>query len=544
MSISYRPPQQRLLYNANIYTLNPALPRASQMLIRDGVIEAVGGSDANFAGLIMRDALRQDMGGAMIIPGLVDSHIHWSWVAQKLRQIDLSNVPSLADAVAQVDKQAAQTAAGSWITGVGWGQGQWAETNFAFPTASDLDAVTANKPTCLKARSGHASWVNSLALQLAEITDSTPDPAGGKIVRDAAGKATGILLETAMNLVDKHVPPIVGNELAALMEESQKLLWAVGLTGLHDYDGPAAMEAIQRLHRRGALGLRVVKNINDPFIDHAIALGLHWGFGDDWLRLGGLKIFADGALGSLTAAMLAPYEGHPNNHGIFITHDQPIDQMVWRASQAGFPSTIHAIGDAAVRQVLDAYAFVRQKEAENGIARTARRHRIEHVQHIGLADENRLASLDLIASMQPIHATADYQMADRYLGPVRARRSYNARAQIDHGARVAFGSDAPIEPYDPLRGIFAAITRRREDGSPNEEGWYPENRITLTEALLGYTQGAAYAAGMEGKLGQLTAGYLADLVVLDHNLYSLAAQDLLRAKVVATMTGGIWRYGP
>jgi predicted amidohydrolase YtcJ len=302
------------------------------------------------------------------------------------------------------------------------------------------------------------------------------------------------------------------------------------------------------LHADRRLGLRVLKNINKQFLDYALGFRVRWGFGDDWLRIGGLKLFADGALGSLTAAMIAPYTNdpmHPDNRGIVVTDKEEMAELVRIASRAGLPSTIHAIGDRAVHDVLDAYADVRHDEAEREIPRATRRHRIEHVQLIHPDDVGRLAALGVIASMQPIHATSDYQMADRYWGPSeRVHWSYNARAQLDAGAHVAFGSDSPVESFEPFKGIHAAVTRRRADGSPSSEGWQSDARLTLDEALRGYTQGPAYAAGMENRLGMLAPGYLADLIVLDRDLYAIPPDDLLNVQVIGTMSGGVWRHGP
>jgi predicted amidohydrolase YtcJ len=290
------------------------------------------------------------------------------------------------------------------------------------------------------------------------------------------------------------------------------------------------------------LALRVVKNINREWLPAALEVGLRWGFGDDWIRIGGLKIFADGALGPRTAYMIEPYEGEPDNFGIPTIDKEEMAELVSRASAAGLPSTIHAIGDRAVHDVLDVYESVRQDEIARGDSAHNRRHRIEHVQIIHPDDAHRLAQLDIIASMQPIHATSDSVMADRYWGD-RARWSYNARLQLDQGVKVAFGSDSPVEPFEPFKGIHAAATRQRLDGSPRPEGWYPAARLTVDEALRGFTLGPAYAAGMEQRLGKLAPGCLADLVVLDRDPYTISPTELLGVKVMATMVGGEWRFG-
>ncbi|MFO7322837.1 MAG: amidohydrolase family protein, partial [Chloroflexota bacterium] len=285
-----------------------------------------------------------------------------------------------------------------------------------------------------------------------------------------------------------------------------------------------------------------LKQITLDWFEAALQSGLRRGFGDDWIRIGGLKLFADGALGPRTAYMIAPYEGEPDNFGIVVTDKEEMAELVSRASAAGLPSTIHAIGDRAVHDVLDVYAAVRREEAARGETPDTRRHRIEHLQLIHPDDKTRLAELRLIASMQPIHATSDMEMSDRYWGE-RSRWAYNPRIQIDQGVVVAFGSDSPVDTFDPIAGIHAAVTRRRADGSPGPEGWYPEARLTVAEALHGYTIGPAYAAGMENRLGRLAPGYLADLVVLNADPFNTPPDELLSLKVQATMVGGVWQYG-
>jgi predicted amidohydrolase YtcJ len=269
--------------------------------------------------------------------------------------------------------------------------------------------------------------------------------------------------------------------------------------------------------------------------------GLRAGFGDDWLRIGGLKLFADGALGPRTAWMLAPYEREPDNVGIAVTAPAEMLALATRATLAGLPTAIHAIGDRAVREVLDVFQQVRQLEAENDIPPAARRHRIEHVQLIHPDDIPRLAQLDIIASMQPIHATSDAHTADRYWGD-RAAYSYNARVQLDAGARLAFGSDSPIEPFDPLQGLYAAVTRRHPNGSL-VEGWRTDACLTVDEALRAYTVGPAYAAGLEDRQGRIQPGFYADLVVLNTDPYQLDPAALDSLHVIATIVGGQWRYG-
>lgn len=533
----------RILINGRVYPLGgaAAVRPTALAIIRDRIVAL--GDDDTIRMLAGPDTPVDDLGGAMVIPGLTDAHIHWEGVARALNAVDVFEVPTKADAVQRVAARVAQTPPGEWIVGHGWTQDYWPDR--AFPTAADLDTVAPAHPVHLRAKSGHAVWVNTAALRAAGIARGTPDPPGGSIQRAADGQPTGILLEEAMDLVARVIPRPAPEQVAEWMAEAQRLAWAAGLTGLHDYDDPSCMAALQILRERGDLGLRVVKNINDPYIAHAHALGIRWGLGDLWLRIGGLKIFADGALGPRTAAMLAPYEGEPDNTGITVTDKEEMVELVSRASAAGLPATIHAIGDRAVHDVLDVYEAVRGEEAARGVPPAAMRHRIEHVQVIHPDDVPRLAALGVIASMQPIHATSDWQMAERYWG-ARAQWSYNWRAQLDAGAVLAFGSDAPVEPFEPLKGIHAAVTRRRPDGSPGPDGWFPDGRLDMATTLRGFTQGPAYAAGLEHDLGTLAPGYLADLVVLDRDLFALGPDEhdaILHTRVLGTMIGGVWRYG-
>ncbi len=530
---------ERILYNGSIATLDSRQPRVQALAISGGRIVAYGNDDEMLS-LAGANTVRENLGGKFVIPGMTDAHIHWLWTARALQEVDVFEVPDKAIATARVAERAAHVPGGSWITGRGWAQDFWADASF--PTAADLDAVAPNHPVYLGAKSGHAAWVNSAALRQCGITSSTADPAGGQIQRDASGQPTGILFETAMELVTARIPAPSLEADADYMLAAQKRALAAGMTGFHDFDGPGCLRALQVLRERGSLGLRAVKNINKEWLPAALDTGLRWGFGDDWIRIGALKIFADGALGPRTALMVEAYENEPENYGICVTDKEEMQELVSRASAAGLPATIHAIGDRAVHDVLDVYEAVRREEAERGEAPSSRRHRIEHVQLIHPDDAHRLAALDVIASMQPLHATSDYVSSERYWG-ARSQWAYNIRLQIDQGAKIALGSDSPVEPFEPLKGIYAAVTRRRPDGTPGAEGWYPELRLTVDEALRGFTQGPAYAAGMEDRLGTLAPGYLADLVVLDRDLYRVDPEEILVTEVMGTMVGGEWRFG-
>ncbi len=531
-----------VLYNGAIRTLDDNRPLASAVAIRDGKILAVGSDDQ------LRDSLKADgeaidLEGRLALPGLVDAHVHLSWYASALYNVDLRTTKSAREAAERVAERATQLPPGTWIRGQAWSQENW--PGRAFPTAAQLDELVPDHPVYLTAQSGHSGWANSLALRKAGVTAGTDDPPGGTIRRDESGKPTGLLLETAMDLVSDAIPDLTPQELAERVQAAQARAHRGGLTGVHDFDGALAFKAFQILHRRGDLSLRIVKNIPVDLLDHALALGLRWGFGDDFLRVGGVKTFADGALGPRTAWMIDPYEGEPDNLGICVTDPEEMAEAVLKATLGGLPSTIHAIGDRAVHQVLNVYESARKEEAAQGIPSATRRHRIEHVQLIHPDDVGRLAQLNVIASMQPNHATSDMIMADAYWGE-RADYAYNIRLQLDAGAQIALGSDAPVEPIEPLPNIHAAVTRRRADGSPQPEGWRcgPEARRTLSveEAVRGFTLGPAYAAGVEDRLGRICPGYLADIIVFDRDIFDCDPMAIAETNVLGTMVGGEWVY--
>jgi predicted amidohydrolase YtcJ len=374
---------------------------------------------------------------------------------------------------------------------------------------------------------------------LAGITADSPDPPGGQIQRDATGRPTGVLFETAIDLLDDIIPRPSEKRLIEAMRLGQRACLEAGLTGIHDFDGRTCFRLLQGLHQGDELALRVVKNIPVRYLDQAIGVGLRSGFGDDWLRIGGVKIFADGALGPRTAAMLAPYEGEPENLGIVVTDKEEMIEQASRASAAGLSVTVHAIGDRANHDVLDVYEAIRAEEQAKG--ESILRHRIEHFQIVHDSDFERLATLNVVASMQPIHATSDMEMADHHWG-ARAKNSYAWRRVLEADGLLAFGSDAPVDPIEPLAGIHAAVTRRRPDGSPGRAGWYPEQRLTIDEAIRGFTMGPAKTAGLEKRSGSISPGKLADLTVFERDIYEVAPEELLDVPIAGTMIGGSFRY--
>ena len=520
----------KLLYNAHIRTQNPSQPTASAIVIDHEWILAVGNAEDLLAQY--PNAQKEDMHGLVILPGLTDAHLHLKHYSLGLQKIDCET-GAKEECLRRVEERVKKAKPGEWILGHGWNQNVWG----AWPSASELDVLAPNNPVYLTAKSLHAAWANTYAMKLANITAQTPDPQNGQVQRDAKGNATGILLETAMDLVGSAIPESTIEDIANAIEKAQSILWKMGLTGGHDFDRRDSFMALQQLQAQGRLKLRVLKNMPVELLDQASALGLRGGFGNDMLRIGNIKVFMDGALGPHTAAMFQPYIGEDENRGILNMDGEELFEHGRQAAQVGLGLTVHAIGDRANHEVLNAYEQLRAYESENHLPHP--RHRIEHVQVIHADDAPRLAQLNVVASMQPIHATSDMLMADQFWGE-RSRLAYAMKTQLDFGAHLAFGSDAPVESPNPFWGLHAAVTRRRADGSPSVDGWYPEQKLTLTQAWEGYTIGPAYAAGMEDRLGRLAPNHLADLIALEKDPFDNDPNDLLEFQSSATMVNGEW----
>jgi predicted amidohydrolase YtcJ len=518
---------------------------ASALAIERGHILGVG-SDQAILSEFGEYGSPIDLEGRIILPGLTDAHIHLEQYALGLQKVDCET-PTKASCLERVAERVRSTPPGEWVLGHGWNQNDWPE---GFGTAADLDSVAPDHPVYLTAKSLHAAWANSAAFRLAGITLSTSDPPGGRIQRAASGEPSGILYEAAMSLVSEVIPSPTPESVAEAIHVAQERLWRMGLTGLHDFDRQTCFTALQILHESGNLHLRVLKSIPLEALPDAVGLGLRSGFGDDWLRIGSVKIFSDGALGPRTAAMLQPYEGEPENQGILLVDSEGLFEHGRLAVDNGLSLAVHAIGDRANHEVLMAFKQLRSVEGQAGafpsrserLRRGSRlRHRIEHVQIIHPSDAPLLAELDVIASMQPIHATSDFPAADRFWGQ-RSANSYAWRTLLDYGTNMAFGSDAPVESPNPFWGIHAAVTRQRHDGSPGPSGWYPGQRLSRLEALQGFTTGAAFTSGMENRLGRLSPGLLADLLILESDPMTCEADQIKDIHPVATMVNGEWVF--
>jgi len=518
-----------LLINGHIHTMERHQPEAPAVAVLGDTILAVG-EDEDVLDLAGPRTEVIDLAGRAVYPGFIDSHIHLASYAQGLSQVRLQGARSLEEALHLVETKIEGLGPGQWVLGHGWDHNEWLVP--AFPTKEPLDRIAPNNPVALRRKDGHSLWVNSEALRLAGIHRDTPDPPGGCIDRDPeTQEPTGLVRENAIELVAQKIPAPAAELEAAALEEAIAHAQQYGLTGIHDCEGSRAVRAFGELESSGRLGLRVYMLIPVEELGDAIRLGLATGFGNTNLRLGPVKIFADGSLGSQTALMLEPFQGQATNFGVAATSRGEICDLVRQAGEAGIAAAVHAIGDRAVRQVLDVY------EATQDIWRPRRlRQRIEHVQLLHPADVPRLARLGVIASMQPLHATSDRDVADRLWGE-RCCYAYAWRSLLDAGTALAFGSDCPVETLDPLRGIHAAVTRKRVE-EPDVGSWYPQERISVPQAVHAYTLGAAYASGEDSVKGSLASGKLADMVVLDRDIFQIPPDEIPQAKVEMTVLGG------
>lgn len=523
----------RILTNAKI--LNPSGDGFSRgtLSLTGGWIQQItpGDSSRHHAG-----AEIVDLEGRYVMPGLCDAHLHLRNTALNLDKVDC-DTPTKEECLARIRKRAESTPRGEWILGHGWNQNRWVT---GFGSADDLDQAAPDHPVYLTAKSLHASWANTRALRAAGIHSSTPDPEGGRFSRDPHGQPTGILFENAMKQIEDILPEPGPRETARLIERAQVYLWKMGVTSVHDFDRSRCFSALQILEQQDRLKLRVLKQIHVDQLPEAAAVGLRSGFGSEFLKIGGIKIFADGALGPQTAAMLEPYQGQGDNRGMLLLPAEELEEVSVQAVKQGFSLAIHAIGDLANRLVLNTLKAVRDCEDALGLPRG--RHRIEHVQLLEKSDLGRLAELDIIASMQPVHAPSDRDIADQVWGN-RARYAYAWNSLLQHQTRLAFGSDAPVEHPNPFWGIYAAVSRRDHRASPPQQIWYPEEAISRQQALQAYTLGPAYAAGWEDYSGALRAGCWADLVVLEENVLTCSLEDLPGLSPAATMVDGEFVWG-
>ena len=522
-----------LLLNAHVITMAAGQPAAEAIAVSGDRIAWVGTS-ADARRLYPGATRVLDLHGATVLPGIIDSHTHLMELGKSLLQLNLKDVPSDKEAVERVRQRVATVKPGEWILGWGWDEGKWAAH---YPDNRALSAVSPNNPVYLVGLHTFAAWANRRALELAGINKNTADPENGKILRDPqTGEPSGILLNRAQNLVEAHIPPMTLPKVEQAIELAARECARNGLTSVHEAKvTPIMVDAFRNLIRKGRMPLRVYAML-DGSDSQLVTTWLQHGPQVDSqhrLTVRAFKLFADGALGSRGAALLEPYSDAPQTRGLMTTPEPAVYDLTRRALQRGFQVCTHAIGDRANRLVLDAYEHALREVP------TARdpRLRIEHAQVLSPQDIPRFSKLGVIASMQPTHCTSDKAWAEARLGPQRVKGAYAWQSVLKTGAHLPLSSDFPGETLNPFYGIYAALTRQDPQGNP-PGGWYPEQRLTLAEALRGYTLEGAFAEFEEKDKGSIEAGKLADFTVTDLDPAKVAPKDLLNAKVVKTIVGG------
>ena len=530
-------------YNGNILTgkgLDTPIPeRVSAVAIRDGKVVATGSDKIVFD--LCDAALKIDLHGAFVMPGFNDAHTHIASAGQQHLTVDLDNIPSLAAMQDKIKAYAATLPAGQWILGGGWDHTKWASGKL--PTRQDLDAVTVDHPAYLERTDGHIAIANTAALAAAGITAKTMAPAGGQIDLDpATHEPTGILRDAALPLLTSHIPKPDAATRRRALELSIADALSHGVTSVQDYSDWEDFLVLEQMEHEGKLHVRVSEwlTFNDP-LDVLKAHRAGHSLDDPLLHTGMLKGFMDGSLGSRTAALFAPYSDDPTNSGLARYDQKMLDAMTTERAAAGFQIGFHAIGDKANSIALDAYekpvmqCELSKNTTETSYCGTRLRYRIEHAQVVSPGDFARFHDLGIIASMQPSHLLTDMAWAGQRLGPERVKYAYAWKSFLDHGVTLAFGTDYPVESISPFRGLYSAITRMNEAGT---QTFQPQEKLTIQQALYAYTQASAFAENEEKLKGRLEPGYLADLVVLDHDLTTATPQEILHTKVLRTVVGG------
>lgn len=517
-----------VLRGAVIWTGVEDAPDASAMAVRGGRIVAVG-TDGDIAGLVGPDTRVVDAAGGMVVPGFIDTHVHFVTGGYRLASVQLRDAATPAEFVARIRDFAATVPPGTWILGGDWDHTLWGGT---LPTRAWIDSVAPDHPVWVNRLDGHMALANSAALAAAGVSGATADVAGGEIVRRPDGEPAGVFRDNAMALIQRAVPDPPPEFTDRALQAAMQYVAAQGVTTVHDMGDWSNIAAFRRAHGAGRMHIRIYAAVP---LDQWAALRdtvAARGTGDEWLRIGMLKGFVDGSLGSHTAAFHEPFTDDPTRSGLLVTEPAALYDAIAAADAAGLHLAVHAIGDRANALLLDIYARV---AAENGPR--DRRFRIEHAQHLTPADISRFADLDVIASMQPYHAIDDGRWAESVIGPERSRTTYAFRDLMEAGARVAFGSDWFVAPPTPLEGIYAAVTRRTLDDA-HPDGWMPHQKVTVEQALRAYTAAGAYASFEEGQKGTLEAGKLADFVILDADLRTVPPEHIRNVAVVATFVGG------
>ena len=528
-----QPPMATLVFlNGRIWTGNPAQPEAEAIAVAGDRIAAVGTTSEIRRGA--SGAAVVDLAGQFVAPGFIDSHVHFVDGGFRLASVQLRDASSRDEFVRRIEAFAGSVPAGTWITGGDWDHTLWGGE---LPRRDWIDGVTPNHPVWINRLDGHMALANSVALARAGVSRDVGDVGGGEIVRAADGAPTGLLKDNAMALVDAKVPPPADEMRDRALSAAMRHVAAFGVTSVHHMGSWEDLDVFSRAHRAGRLSTRIYaavplatwERLRDVVASRKYGPD---GRGDAWLRIGALKGFVDGSLGSHTAAFHEPFSDRPDDRGLFVNSQADLHTWIAGADKAGLHVLVHAIGDRANGALLDVYQRV---DREHG--RRDCRFRIEHAQHLAAADIARFAEAGVIASMQPYHAIDDGRWAERVIGPMRIRTTYAFRSLLAARATVAFGSDWFVAPPTPLEGIYAAVTRRTLDDR-NPGGWVPEEKITVEQALVAYTRAGAYAAFEEQDKGTIEAGKLADLTVLDRDPRTVPAADIRQVQVLRTIVGG------
>lgn len=521
-----------IFYNGKFYTQDPLRPFCQAIAVSDGIIQASGTNEEIFASSSV-NSQRFNLNGSVVLPGFTDSHIHLLQYAQNLVKVDCETSWK-KECLERVRIAVQGKRPGEWVLGHGWNHHYWQD---GIGNAGELDDIAPNNPVFLTNKSLHGAWVNHYTLQLAGIDNDTADPEGGLIGRDENGIANGLLYEYAVNLVEKLIPEQTINENMAAILTAQNQLFSYGITSVHDFDRTPAFRALQNLDIECQLKLRVLKSIPQEKLDAAISAGIQTGFGSDHLRMGSLKLFMDGALGTKTAAMLLPYENSTESGMMLLSQDELLE-IGKKAAGGGISLAIHAIGDRANHVVAETLSILNKMECRQG--RKMLRHRVEHVQCIQPEDLGTFKIAGIIASMQPIHLCSDIPAAARNWGD-RSANTYTFSSVLQQRIPLVFGSDAPVEVPDCIVGIHAAINRQQRDFLPSS-GWYPQEKITVEQAVRAFTTTPHWLAGDSGQLGLISPNYRCDLTILDQDIFAMPTDQVLHVNVIGTVIDGEWVY--
>jgi predicted amidohydrolase YtcJ len=531
-----------IVFNATVHTMDPGKLTAEAVAIYGQRVVAVG-SNKEVKGMAGAGTRVIDARGQLVLPGFNDSHVHFLSGGFQLSSVDLRDADTPEEFSDRIRRFVEKLPSGRWITGGDWDHERWADVNGSapLPTKELIDRFTSNTPVFVSRLDGHMALANSLALKLAGVTRETPDPAGGLIVRDAkTGEPTGVLKDAAMSYVWKVIPDSSFEEKLAAARAATEHAARLGVTSVQDMSAGNDVGVYQTLLDRGELKTRIYAVSPLPAWERLARTGIRAHFGNYMLRIGGLKGFSDGSLGSTTAFFYEPYKDAPNTSGLAGDEMFPEGAMLTRVREADRPGLqimIHAIGDRANDLILSIFEQVTRENGERD-----RRFRIEHAQHLRREDISRFSRAKVIASMQPYHAIDDGRWAEKRIGKERARTTYAFRSLLDAGATLAFGTDWTVAPLDPMLSIYAAVTRRTLDGK-NPQGWVPEQKISVEEAVRAYTLGSAYAEFQDGVKGSITPGKLADLVMLSRDIYRIDPAEIVKVKVVLTIVDGRVVFG-